>query len=63
MSAVHGGGGRERRRSKARLGMSAVERVLEGLSARDWDIIHTLYRLHLATGSQLERKHSRPRSA
>jgi len=57
MSAAYGDGGRGRKPSKSRLQMSTVERVLEQLSARDWDIIHTLHRLHLATGSQLERLH------
>lgn len=57
MSARHGDGGPERKPNKARLRMPTVERILEGLSTRDSDIIHTLYRLHFATGTQLERLH------
>lgn len=34
-----------------------VEQLIEQLSSRDWDIIDTIYRTHLATGTQLERLH------
>jgi hypothetical protein len=57
MSAAGRAGGQRRQLSKTRPRMSAVERVLEGLSARDWDVIQTVYRMHLAVGSQLERLH------
>lgn len=55
MSAAGRSAGRKRRPGKARPRMPVVERVLEGLTVRDWSIIRLLYQLHLATGSQLER--------
>lgn len=40
-----------------RVRMPYVEQLMQRLSSRDWDIIYTLYRIHLATGTQLERLH------
>jgi Replication-relaxation len=42
---------------RQRVRMPYVERLAERLSARDWSIIETLDRAHLASGLQLERLH------
>lgn len=40
-----------------RVRLPHVERLFGALSPRDWAIVSTLYRLHLASGLQLERLH------
>ena len=40
-----------------RVRMPYVEQLVQRLSPRDWDIILTLHRIHLTTGTQLERLH------
>ncbi len=57
MSSVGGDGGRKSKPVRGKLKMSVIERVLEGLTDREWGVIHDLHKVHIATGSQLERLH------